>query len=250
MAAKPLVYGIEHVSPFPANADEFLFLDIRMIKGSLTLRRGHYEGHKPLASIAFNGFRPIFRLFSLQGSEGVAGSTWTLKSTLAKLIVTDESLPASRFKKIVQAPRPPADGHALTTDLDDPEPNDFENKELWDTPLLEVNAAQLGPKTGYDKRIEINLEESLIFYHRGFVEEIAQFFKPPDKHETLNALFDAMMEATREYANETLEGLRTAEAPMTRSALEFAITESRNNLIEMHLKAPLVIFPEEYPLPR
>ena len=96
-------------------------------------------------------------------------------------------------------------------------------------------------------RVEIRLEESLIFYHRQFVEEIARFFRPPDKHETLNALFDAMMEATKEYASETMDNLRTAEAPLTRSALEFAITETRANIIQLDLKAPLIIFPEKYP---
>ena len=60
-------------------------------------------------------------------------------------------------------------------------------------------------------------------------------------------LFDAMMEATKEYANETMDNLRTAEAPLTRSALEFAITETAANIIQLDLKAPLIIFPEKYP---
>ena len=76
-----------------------------------------------------------------------------------------------------------------------------------------------------------------------------RFFKPPAKEETLTALFNAMMEATREYASETMDSLRTAEALMSRSVLEFAITEKMGTLIEAHLKAPLVIFPEEYDLP-
>ena len=95
-------------------------------------------------------------------------------------------------------------------------------------------------------RVEMRLEESLIFYHRQFVEEIVRFFKPPDKHETLNALFDAMMEATKEYASETMDSLFVADQPMSRGALEFAITETRPNIIELNLKAPLIIFPEKY----
>jgi len=247
MAAKALAFGIDHISPYPTNANEFLLLDIRMLKGSLTLRRGRNEHHTPLASTTFNGFRPVFRLFTFPNEEN-APPTWVFTSTLAKLLVTDESLPTSKFKKIVQAPRPSVDdGRAsvVTVDEDLPASAAFDSPDLWENPLLFLNAAQLAPKTGYDKRVEIRLEESLIFYHKGFVEEIVRFFKPPDKHETLNALFDAMMEATREYASETMDSLRTAEAPMSRTALEFAITESRANLIEMHLKAPLIIFPEE-----
>jgi hypothetical protein len=250
MAAKPLEFGINHISPYPTNADESIFVDIRMLKGSLTLRRGHHEHHTPLASIAFNGLHPVFRLFK-QPHETDAPYTWVLESTLANMIVTDESLPNSKFKKIVQAPRPAADGRASTINYDDsPDTADFDVPELWENPLLFASVAQLAPKTGYNRRIEIRLEESLIFYHRRFVEEIVRFFKPPDKHETLNALFDAMMEATRVLASETIDSLMTAEAPMSRSALEFAITETRATLIEAHLKAPLIIFPEEYdPLP-
>jgi Repeating coiled region of VPS13 len=251
VAAKPFSFGIEHISPRPSNADTLLLVDIRLLKGSLTLRRGQHQGpnsNKLLAAISFNGFRPIFRIFN-QPNEPNAPPTWEFESTLAKLIVTDESNPLSKFKKIVQAPRPAGntDGSASIIDLDDVNiPPNFDDPEVWDNPLLFLNAAQLAPKTGYNMRVEIRLEESLIFYHRQFVEEIVRFFKPPDKHETLNALFDAMMEATKEYASETIDNLRTAEAPLTRSALEFAITETQANIIQLDLKAPLIICPEKY----
>lgn len=249
-ATKPLSFGIKHISPYPSNADEFLLVDVRLLKGSLTLRHGQHQGpnsNKPLAAISFNGFRPKLRVF-MQPTEPNAPPTWLFTSTLAKLIVTDESNPLSKFKKIVQAPRPAADGSASVVDLDEIDVStDFDDPELWNNPLLSLNAAQLSPKTGFNMRVEIRLEESLIFYHRQFVEEIVRFARPPDKHETLNALFDAMMEATKEYANETMDNLRTAEAPLTRSALEFAITETRANIIQLDLKAPLIIFPEKYP---
>ena len=190
-ATKPLSFGIEHISPYPSNADEFLLVDVRLLKGSLTLRRGQHQGpnsYKPLAAISFNGFRPILRVF-VQPTEPNAPPTWSFTSTLAKLIVTDESNPLSKFKKIVQAPRPAADGSAPIVDLDEIDVStDFDDPELWNNPLLSLNAAQLSPKTGFNMRVEIRLEESLIFYHRQFVEEIARFFRPPDKHETLNAL--------------------------------------------------------------
>ena len=252
VAAKPFSFGVEHINPHPSNADTFLLVDVRLLKGSLTLRRGHQgpDSNKTLAAISFNGFRPIFRIFT-QPNEPNTPPTWEFNSTLTKLIVTDESNSLSKFKKIVQAPRPAGniDGSATIVDLDEinTSPN-FDDPEVWDNPLLSLNAAQLSPKTGYNMRVEMRLEESLIFYHRQFVEEIVRFFKPPDKHETLNALFDAMMEATKEYANETMDKIRTAEGPMSRSALEFAITESRANIIELNLKAPLIIFPEKYVL--
>lgn len=244
LAQKPLKFGIEHISSRPINADNFLLVDVRLLKGSLTLRQDH--GTKTLAAISFNGFRPIFRTFT-QPQEN-APPTWEFTSKLAKLIVTDESNPLSKFKKIVQAPRPAGnlDGSAAVIESDDDTPPDFDDPAIWDSPLLSLNAAKLSPKTGYNMRVEIRLEESLIFYHRTFVEEIARFFRPPDKHETLNALFDAMMEATKEYATETIDNLRTAEQPLTRSALEFAITETKANIIELNLKAPLIIFPEKY----
>jgi len=250
IAKKPFQFGIEHISPYPFNADTLLLVDVRLLRGSLTLRRGQHQGvnaNKTIAAISFQGFRPIFKIFT-QSTETNAAPTWDFTSTLARLLVTDESNPLSKFKKIVQAPRPKddVDGSASVLDFDDSTSEaDFDAPDLWNEPLLLLNASQLSPKTGYNKRVEIRLEESLIFYHRQFVEEIVRFFRPPDKHETLNALFDAMMEATKEYATETMDKIRTADGPLTRSALEFAITETRANVIEMHLKAPLIIFPEE-----
>lgn len=250
VAAKPFSFGTDQVPPQPSNTDVFLHVDLRLLKGSLVLRRGQHDGpdsDKMLAAIAFNGFRPIFRTFT-QPNEQNAPSTWEFTSKLAKLIVTDESNPHSRFKKIVQAPRPAGDidGSASIVDLDNKEPVDFDDPTLWDNPLLSLNAAQLSPKSGFNMRVDMRLEESLIFYHKRFVEEIVRFFRPPDKHETLNALFDAMMEATKEFATETIDSLRTAEQNINRSALEFAITETKPNIIQLDLKAPLIILPEEY----
>lgn len=251
VAAKPFSFGIEHISPHSSNANEFLFVDIRLLKGSLTLRRGRHQNSNDgttLAAISFSGFRPILRVFT-QPNEADALPTWEFTSTLTKLIVTDESNPMSKFKKIVQAPRPSGneDGSAQTVDAEGIDlASDFDDPKLWDSPLLSLNAAQLSPKTGFNLRVEMRLEESLIFYHRTFVEEIVRFVRPPDKHETLNALFDAMMEATKEYATETIDSLRVAEQPLPRSALEFAITETKANIIQLDLKAPLIIFPEEY----
>ena len=254
VAQKPFHFGIQHISPQPFNADTFLLVDVRLLRGSLTLRRGQHQGSdadKTIAAISFTGFRPIFKVFT-QSSEPNAPPTWDFNSTLARLLVMDESNPFSKFKKIVQAPRPKDDRDGSASVLDFPSHDtssgtpDFDAPELWDEPLLLLNAAQLPPKTGYNMRVEIRLEESLIFYHRQFVEEIVRFFRPPDKHETLNALFDAMVEATKEYATETMDKIRTADTPfLTRSALEFAVTETRANVIEMHLKAPLIIFPEK-----
>jgi Repeating coiled region of VPS13 len=247
-ASKSLSFGIKHIPSFPSSADVFLLVDLRLAKGSLTLRRRHNQtdSNHPLAAIKFTGFRPIFRTFTMP-NEPNALPTWEFTSKLSKLIVIDESHPMSKFKKIVQAPRPAADGSApLVVDSDDSSPVDFDDPALWRNPLFSLNAAQLSPKTGFNLRVDMRLEESLIFYHRRFVEEIVRFFKPPDKHETLNALFDAMMEATKEYASEKIENLRTADAPTTRSALEFAVTETLPNIIQLDLKAPLVIFPEEY----
>jgi len=232
---------VKGIPSTPSQADVFLSVDVRLLKGSLTLTRGQHEtnANATLANITFSGFRPIFRMFT-QSLEPNAPSTWEFRSKLARLTVTDQSNPNSKFKEIVQAPRPTPGADIEVADVD------FDDPDLWEQPLLVLNAAKLSAKTGYDLRLEMRLQESLIFYHRQFVEEIVRFFKPPDKHETLNALFDAMMEATKEYATETMDSLRTAEQPLTRSALEFAITETRANIIELNLKAPLIIFPEKY----
>jgi Repeating coiled region of VPS13/Vacuolar sorting-associated protein 13, N-terminal len=246
MAAKPLTFGIENINARPSTGNTFLLVDLRLLKGSLTLRRGQDHGDnssQTIAAISFTGFRPIFQIFS-QPNEPNAPSTWEFNSTLSTLIVTDESDPSSKFKKIVQAPRPQdnTDGSVSVVHDDDP---DFDSK-IWENPLLSLNAAQLSPRSGFNMRIEMRLEESLIFYHRQFVEEIVHFFRPPDKHETLNALFDAMVEVTKEYANEAIEDLRKTQPEVNRAALEFAINETRSNIIQLDLKAPLIIFPEEY----
>ncbi len=67
-----------------------------------------------------------------------------------------------------------------------------------------------------DSGLTVNLKSMEIIYHRGYVEEIVKFFKPPESQlESVNALLDV--------ASETLEGIRKE----TRAGLEYALQKHK-----------------------
>ena len=67
-----------------------------------------------------------------------------------------------------------------------------------------------------DSRLTVRMRPMEIFYHRGYVEEIAKFFRPPESQlESVNALLDV--------ATETLEGFRKE----TRAGLEYALEKHK-----------------------
>ncbi|SNX84266.1 related to VPS13 - involved in regulating membrane traffic [Melanopsichium pennsylvanicum] len=85
-----------------------------------------------------------------------------------------------------------------------------------------------------DNALTLKMRSMEIIYHRGFVESIVRFFKPPESElELIGALIDV--------ASETIEGIRKE----TRAGLESALQNHKTIDIVVDVKAPIIIVPED-----
>lgn len=85
-----------------------------------------------------------------------------------------------------------------------------------------------------DTGLTVRMRYMEIVYHRGYVEAIYRFLKPPESQlESVGALLNA--------AGETLEGLRKE----TRASLEYALQQHKTIDVKMDLQAPIIIIPED-----
>lgn len=85
-----------------------------------------------------------------------------------------------------------------------------------------------------DNALTLKMRSMEIIYHRGFVESIVCFFKPPESElELIGALIDV--------ASETIEGIRKE----TRAGLENALQNHKTIDMVVDVKAPIIIVPED-----
>ncbi|GAA5898641.1 hypothetical protein JCM6882_000886 [Rhodosporidiobolus microsporus] len=85
-----------------------------------------------------------------------------------------------------------------------------------------------------DNALAVRLRHTEIVYHRGYVEAIFAFFKPPESQlESVGALIDV--------ASETLDGIRKE----TRAGLEYALQTHKTVDVHLDLNAPIIIIPED-----
>ncbi|KAI0073133.1 vacuolar protein sorting-associated protein 13 [Panus rudis PR-1116 ss-1] len=85
-----------------------------------------------------------------------------------------------------------------------------------------------------DSALTVKMRYMEIVYHKGYVEAIYKFFKPPASQlESVEALLNV--------ASETLEGLRRE----TRAGLEYALQTHKTVDVQMDLNAPIIIIPED-----
>lgn len=85
-----------------------------------------------------------------------------------------------------------------------------------------------------DTALTLTMRHMEIIYHKGYVEAVYKFFKPPASQlESVEALLDV--------ASQTLEGLRKE----TRAGLEYALQTHKTVDIRMDMNAPIIIIPED-----
>lgn len=90
-----------------------------------------------------------------------------------------------------------------------------------------------------DNALTLKMRSMEVIYHRGYVESIIQFFKPPESElELIGALIDV--------ASETLEGIRKE----TRAGLENALQNHKTIDMVVDVKAPIIIVPEDVTVKR
>lgn len=85
-----------------------------------------------------------------------------------------------------------------------------------------------------DHGVTLRVGSTEIVYHRGYVEAVTAFFEPPESElELIGALIDA--------ASDTIEGIRK----QTRAGLENALDNHKTIDMNVDVKAPIIIFPED-----
>lgn len=85
-----------------------------------------------------------------------------------------------------------------------------------------------------DHGVTLRLGSTEIIYHRAYVEAVSAFFEPPESElELIGALIDA--------ASDTIEGIRK----QTRAGLENALENHKTVDMNVDVKAPIIIVPED-----
>ncbi|TIC36939.1 hypothetical protein E3Q08_04156 [Wallemia mellicola] len=110
-----------------------------------------------------------------------------------------------------------------------PTPDDDKNKQffyfLWESKPLDNRA---------DSALQLKMRHMEIIYHKGYVEAIRNFFKPPEsKLESINALIDV--------ASESLDSFRK----QTRAGFEYALAQHSTIDLRVDMNAPIIILPED-----
>lgn len=107
-------------------------------------------------------------------------------------------------------------------------------KEEVEDPFLYIKFENNPLDERADTGLTVRMRYMEIVYHRGYVEAIYRFLKPPESQlESVGALLNA--------AGETLEGLRKE----TRAGLEYALQQHKTIDVKMDLQAPIIIIPED-----
>ncbi|KZT65144.1 vacuolar protein sorting-associated protein 13 [Daedalea quercina L-15889] len=190
-------------------------------RGSLALKRDPHGANTEIISIVSDVFQATFveRPDNFETSVSLSGFAiydGTSKDTLYKQIVHVQERRGGGGVVKTQV----VEGAGEIRDMVDPFFYlKFENKPLDDRA---------------DSALEVKMRYMEIVYHRGYVEAIYKFFKPPESQiESVEALLDV--------ASQTLEGLRKE----TRAGLEYALQTHKTVDVHMDLNAPIIIVPED-----
>lgn len=192
-------------------------LRAKLQKGSLTLRSGPEHTASEVTSVVFEDLRAkaIQRPTSLDAIL-----------SLGDLHVYDGTTTNSQYPEIVRIRRDDTPSSSLVK-VDNVDEDDNEEALLW----VKFEQAPLDDRA--DNGLTVKLRSMEVVYHKGYVESLYTYFKPPETQmESVAALLDV--------ASETLEGFRNA----TRAGLEHALQSHKTIDVKMDLQAPIIIIPE------
>ena len=196
--------------------------------GSFTLRRDPHGKKTEILSMMFDNFQAkalqrvdsMLADISLGGLRVYDGSTEdSLFPQIVKVkdtAVTSKTADAEETDEVVQS-------------LDEEKPVEPEANESLFHIIVEQNPLD----ESADTSVFLTLKSIEVIYNPRFVVEVANFFKPPERHmESIGALM--------ETAGATVEGIRQ----QTRAGLEFALEEHKTVNAQLDIQAPLIIVPE------
>ncbi|KAI9460579.1 hypothetical protein BJY52DRAFT_1117906 [Lactarius psammicola] len=180
-------------------------------RGSFALKTDPHGTAKEIISVIFDEFQAI----AIQRRDNLEVST-----SLGGFSVFDGTTRDTLFPQIVHVKQDsPTLGSTTVADPKDP----FLYMRFENNPLDERA----------DTALVIRMRHMEVVYHRGYVEAIYKFFKPPeDRLESVEALLTA--------AGGAIEGLRKE----TRAGLEYALQTHKTIDLHVDMKAPIIIIPE------
>ncbi|CAD6910326.1 unnamed protein product [Tilletia controversa] len=203
-----------------------LRLKTRLQTGSLALRSN--EKRADILSLVFD---------SLQGDMIQRVDNFEAQLSLGGLRVYDSTTPNSIYPQLVRIKEhplglPERQMSSTETDIKLMEA-EVQAESDPDNPFFYVKYENKPLDDRADNALTLKLRSMEIIYHRGYIESVVQFFKPPESElEVIGALIDV--------ASETIEGIRKE----TRAGLESALENHKTIDMVLDIQAPIIILPE------
>ena len=208
----------------PADAIK-LRLTTKLQKGSFALR-DHSQGND-IMSLVFD---------SLQADIAQRMENFLASVSLGGLRVYDGTLPNSLYPQIVRVKDDELDKarqQSWSEKIEDAE-KEVQQESDPDNPFFSLQFESKPLDKRADNALTLRMRSLEIIYHRVYIESIVRFFKPPESElELIGALIDV--------ASETIEGIRKE----TRAGLENALENHKTIDIDLDIKAPIIIVPED-----
>ncbi|UZJ53507.1 hypothetical protein CBS101457_002827 [Exobasidium rhododendri] len=202
-----------------------LRLTTKLQTGSFALR-DHSKGND-IISLVFDSLQAdvLQRIDNFQASVSLGG-----------LRVYDGTLPNSLYPQIVRVKDDELDiiqQQSWSGTLEQAE-KEVQKESDPENPFFSLQFESKPLDKRADNALTLRMRSLEIVYHRTYVESIVRFFKPPESElELIGALIDV--------ASETIEGIRKE----TRAGLETALDNHKTIDIDLDIKAPIIIIPED-----
>jgi vacuolar protein sorting-associated protein 13A/C len=202
----------------------------KLNKGSFSLKVDPHGKNADIIALVFDSFSAD----AVQLTDSVSG-----KLALGGFRVYDGTTPGSLYPQIVRVKDIEQSSATRQKSLDVggtggalAEISDGMDENA-DTDPFFVMEVEHNPLDGRaDNAVTVRMRHLEIIYHKGYVEAIYDFFKPPASQlESISALMDA--------AGQTLDGIRKE----TRAGLEYALEQHKTVDIRVDMNAPIIIIP-------
>ncbi|KAG6851060.1 hypothetical protein H0H93_002952 [Arthromyces matolae] len=188
----------------------------KLNKGSFALKSDLSGNAKEVISVVFDVFQANF----LQRPDNFEASI-----SLGGLGVFDATTPGSLYHQIVRVK------NRVKGSLN-PIPNSGKN-DLGTDPFFFLKFEKSPLDERADSALTMRMRHMEIIYHKGYLEAIVRFLRPPASQlESVEALLNV--------ASQTFEGLRKE----TRAGLEFALQTHKTIDLRVDLDAPVIVIPE------
>ncbi|TFK41159.1 vacuolar protein sorting-associated protein vps13 [Crucibulum laeve] len=188
----------------------------KLNKGSLALKTDPHGEVKEVMSVVFD----VFQATIIQRPSNFEASV-----SLNGFKVFDGTTKNTLYPQIV---------HVKAENSEEPNADTIAESEEESNPFFFVKFENNPLDERADNALTVRMRHMEIIYHKGYVEAIYKFFKPPASQlESVEALLNV--------ASQTLEGLRKE----TRAGLEYALQTHKTINIQMDLNAPVIIIPED-----